>query len=91
MELGLTCREAETTFDMQIPNNELGVSAYRQYEYAQRRPNVWAAVLVSCWGEQRKLLGFRLNTERDWHVAPGSSHWCGDCVATCCSCGMRSV
>lgn len=89
MELGFTYREAETTFEMQIPDNELGESAYRQYEYTLSRPSVWAIVLVSSWGEQKKLLGFRLNVERTWHVAPGSSHWCEDCVAPCGFC--RSV
>lgn len=30
---------------------------------------------------KKKMLGFRLSTEREWHVAPGSSHWCEDCEA----------
>lgn len=66
-----------------MPDNELGNSAYRQYTYTLRRPSVWTVVLVSSWGEQKKLLGFRLNTERDFHVAPRSSHWCEDCVTPC--------
>lgn len=91
MELGFNYREAETTFEMKIPENELGKSAYRQYLHSLRRPSLWAFVLVSSWGEQRKLLGFRLNVERDFHVAPASSHWCEDCVASCGYCNTTSV
>lgn len=80
MELGSTYRDAETTFEMRILDSELGWSALRQYEYTLRHPSLWVVMLVSCWGEQKKFLGFRLNTERDFHVAPRSSHWCKDCV-----------
>ena len=91
MQLGFTYREAETTFEMEVPESELGKSAYRQYEYTLRCPSVWAVALVSSWDEQKKLIGFRLNTERDWHTAPRSSHWCEDCVASCGYCGIRTV
>ena len=87
MELGFGS-DAETPFEIQLPDSELGKSAYRQYRYTLRRPWLWAHVLVSCWGEERKLVGFRLNVEREWHVAPRSSHWCEDCVGSYGLCGV---
>ena len=91
MVLGFTHHEAETTFEMQVPDTELGKSAVRQYEYALRRPSVWAGVLVSSWGEQKELIGFRLNTEGEWHVAARTGHWCEDCVAACGCCSFKTV
>lgn len=91
MELDFNYREAGITFKMQLPEKELGMSAYRKYEYTIRRPWLWAVLLVSSWGEQKKLLGFRLNIERDLHIAPVSSHWCEDCIAPCGFCSTRSV
>lgn len=90
MELGFN-HDKETTFEMKLPDSELGKSACRQFEYTLRRPRLWALVLVSCWGGERKVVGFRLNTERGWHVAPRSSHWCEDCVASCGACGVGLV
>lgn len=81
MDLAFTHRGVETTFEMPVPESELGTSAYRQYEYALRRPSLRVVVLVSSWGEQKKLLAFRFNTEREFHVAPRTSHWCEVCVA----------
>ena len=91
MEIGFTYREAETTVEIQLPDNELGKSTHRQYEYTLKRPSLWAFGLVSCWGEERKLIGFRLNIEREWHVAPRSSHWCEDCVKSRGSRGIGLV
>ena len=91
MELGLIYREAEITFEMYIQDDELGRSACRHYKHTLSRPSDWVVVLVSSWGEQKKLLGFRFNTEHDWHIAPKSSHWCEDCVAPSDFCSTRSV
>ena len=77
--------EPSRTFEMPLPENEVGASAYRQWEYALGRPPVRVLVLVSSWGQLqgRKLLGFRLSSEREWHCADGSGHWCEDCVLPC--------
>lgn len=91
MELCFIYREAEIAFEMQVPDNELGKSACRQYEHTLKHPYIWAVVLVSSWGEQKKLLGFQLNTERGWHVAPRSSHWCEDCVVACDFCSTSPL
>lgn len=87
MGLGVTSSDVDKPFEIQVPDNELGLSAYRQYKYTLGRPELWSYVLLSRWGEERKMVGFRLNFEREWHVAPRSSHWCRDCVESNGFCG----
>ncbi len=83
MTLGFSPAAKSTTrFELPVPDTEVGHGIYQQYEYAVRHPGVRPLVLVSCWGEERKVLGFRLSRESKWHVEGGSGHWCRDCVGT---------
>lgn len=81
MVLGRNDYGCGTEEEMALPGSEVGEGAFRQWKYAQRHPSVWAEVLVSSWGEQSKLIGFRMSDEREWHVAGSGSghHWCKDC------------
>ena len=74
MELGTTSHGLETTFQMELPSNGLGITVWRDWEYTLSHPGVRASVLVSQWRNQRKLVGCRLSGDRKWHVAAESNY-----------------